>query len=502
MHTPHLLRAASVLPLALGVALSMSCDRLWAQPIGRQTADRSASALPDPLRQLAERLGRRWNVVILVDPALPRASLSEMPADDLPVEASLELALASRRRVAWRRVRLPPGQDESPLVETLAAAARALEQRELGSVLIEDLTAQRVTVCLKDEPLPSAVESARSKPDSTAAPLHLVYSTTPSADGDTPIRRFADLQRQQLELPAAPENRALAMVQVVRLLQEMPPADMEAFASRTLQAGMPLWESTTPEQRREMIQQSMQMMKAFDAGLQRDAARRGGPHRPLPVQSGRRGDPKALAAALSGRFGVTVLVDPALAVASPPELPAMDASVEGAFAAVTRELPGSAWRRVYLTEAQQKRLPSAEKLAAWVRTLEQLEPDRLVLQQAATRPATVYRKAEPLEALPALRRRGGFGDQPIYLILSTTPAARGGTLEERLLDLQRQQIGLMLRLSPEQMAQTMAQTIRAFPAADAGTRARLMALPAMAGLMAVWMPREAKEGGQPLTPAP
>lgn len=501
MHTARWLHAAPALLPGLGIALPYFCAPLGAQPVGRGPAAGRSAASADPLKQLAQRLSRRWKVVVLVDPAVPRSSPAETPADDLPIEPSLDLALASLRRVSWRRVRLPSEQAEVPPVEVLAAAARALEQQEMGSLLSEDPATKRLTACLKDEAIPSSLERLSERPRPTAAPLYLVYSITPPREGEPPARRFAELQRQQLELPAPPESRAQAMVQMMRLLHEMPPADREQFASRTLQAGMPLWESTPPEQRQEMIQQSLQIMKAFDAALQRDAARGAAPRRPLPTGDGRRrGDPKALAATLSDRFKATVIVDPALLVESPPELPPADAPIEEALAAVSAALPGSAWRRVYLTEAQLERLPAAERLAAWVRALEQLETGNLVLQDVAKRRATTYRKAEPLASLSVLRRRGGLTDQPVYLLYSTTPLAHGGTPEERLVDLQRQQIGLMLRMSPEQMAQSMTPAIRAFPSADPETRARLMGLPAMAGLMAVWMPREAKESGKP--PAP
>ena len=50
------------------------------------------------------------------------------------------------------------------------------------------------------------------------------------------------------------------------------------------------------------------------------------------------------------------------------------------------------------------------------------------------------------------------------------------------------------------MAQSMAVAIGSFPSSDAETQARLMGLPAMAGLMAAWMPREAKERGEALAP--
>jgi hypothetical protein len=494
-------RRAKGLLIPLFGALVLPGLSARAEPTGSGPHGPGASTgAPGPLRQLAERLSRRWEVVVLVDPAVPRMSLREIPADDLPAEQALDLALASHRRIAWRRVLLPSGQGGLPSVEALAAAARAAEQPGMGSLVIEDAQAKQLTAYLKDQPLSPADKGVPEKPRSKSIPLYLVFSRVTPPDGDAPAQQFADLQRQQLELPVQPQHRALAMVQVAQLLGAMPRADMEAFANRTLHAGMPLWESTPPEQRQEMIQQTLQLMKAFDAGIQRDAARAAVPSRPVSTAPARRSDPKALAAAMAERYQVTVLVDPALPMASPVSLPARDAPMEEALAQIAAALPGSAWRRVYLPEAQRKRLPSAAKLATWVRTLERLETGSLALQDPAARHEISYRKDEPAASLTSLRRQGGLAEQPIYLLVSTTPSARGGTPEERLLDLQRQQIGLMLRLSPEQMGQSMARAIRAFPSADAETRSRLLGLPAMAGLMATWMPRAAKERGQPLAP--
>ena len=130
------------------------------------------------------------------------------------------------------------------------------------------------------------------------------------------------------------------------------------------------------------------------------------------------------------------------------------------------------------------------------KSIETLVPVSLLLEDPAAKRATLYLKDQLAPAsLLALLAQGRLSQTPLHLLYNATPSARGGTLEERVADLQRQQIVWMLQMSSEQMAHTMEPVVRSFSAADPETQARLMSLPSMAGLMAVWFPREAKESG-------
>jgi hypothetical protein len=220
----------------------------------------------------------------------------------------------------------------------------------------------------------------------------------------------------------------------------------------------------------------------------------------VPSRSGPPANSRALAAALTDRYGAPFLIDPALLLPASPALPSAELPVDEALAVLLSRLPGAAGRRVYLPVAPEKRRPSAEKLAEAARGLDELAPFSLLIESPAAKRATLYLKDQPAAALSRLTEQGRLSDQPLYLLYSIAPAARGATPEEQAADLQRQQIGLLLRMSPEQMAQTAEPVIRAFSGADPETQARLMSLPAMAALMAVWMPRAAKERGQPLAP--
>ena len=120
----------------------------------------------------------------------------------------------------------------------------------------------------------------------------------------------------------------------------------------------------------------------------------------------------------------------------------------------------------------------------------------MLIENRAIERGILCLRDQPASFHEGAMKAGRFRDQPVYLLYSMTPAAHGGTPLERFADLQRRQIGLMLQMSPDQMAHSMKQVIRTFQAADDVTRARLMGLPVMAGMMAVWFPQEAKERGQ------
>lgn len=515
--------APSPRPLAPALFLIMGSGLLWSGPPlaagpgptvsgSRQFLSGSgADSPPGALEQIAASLARRWKVRVLVDPALPSSARPGRPDPYLPIDQALNAALAPLHRVSWRRLYLPPrASDSLPPTGAIAAAVRSLERPETASLLLEDSRTERVTACLKDQPIAAPLEAMRRQAKLDPQPIYLIFRTGLTPDEPVPESRIADLQRQQLELPLRPEHQALAMAQMVRLLQELPPADREAFASRTLAAGMRLWDSTPAGQRTEMIQQSLQLMQAFGAPTGSRAAGGDRSPSPPPLRAGLEagapprnaapGDARALAAALAARYGAPFLIDPSLLLPASLPLPAADLPAEKALAALLSTLPGAAGRRVYLPEAQQKRLPLPERLAAAARGLDELSPFSFLVEDLARGRATLYVKERPATSLPMLIEQGGLSDHALYLLYNSTPAARGGTLEERVADLQRQQMGLLLRMSPEQMALAAEPVIRAFAGADAETRSRLMSLPAMAGLMAVWMPREAKERQQPLAP--
>ena len=172
--------------------------------------------------------------------------------------------------------------------------------------------------------------------------------------------------------------------------------------------------------------------------------------------------------------------------------------MEERLTVLARQHAGVVWRRVYVPERDLVRLKKRGATAAWiqaVRSLDALESEPLDLEDPESGRRVRFELRKPRAGNdPAESLRGDM--RKLYLVLSATPSARGRTREERLLDLQRQQVDLMLRMSPEQMAAAMGPLVAAYGAAGPEERRRLIGLPLTAGMMAGWMPRHAKESAQ------
>jgi hypothetical protein len=529
METP-LRNCAALLMLAAGCALCAGSE-----------------APPDRLQEIARHLAERHDARVIVDPAITLAAPPPAPDDALPIDQALDAIARSVPSVMWRRIYLPEYQSRGTLpVEALATAARTLGSLATESLAVENAASRQVTLFLK-EPLergapapgsagvPSPAPSSRvpavprlgpvaawepwvGRPTRRrsqerlfdARPVYLLYRTAAADDDRKPESRLADLQRQQLAIPVPEEQQGLAMVLTLQLIQGLEPAKAEQLMRRTAEAAMRLWDSTPPGERGELMRHSFQVMRRFAGFPQEAPVAQGAGASPVgrppaaprqPAREDHSGELKTLAAALSARYDAPFRVDPALFLALSPPAPAADLPVEKAMETITAPLSGIAWRRVYLTDGQRDRIDGAsevEKLAAAVRTLERLESGDLVLEEPAARRAITHLKNHPRSAsFDRELSRWKLNRKPVYLFYSTTPAAQGGTLTERSASLQRQQMDLMLRMDTEQMEQSMEQVLQLFRSADTAGRTRLLGLPVMAGMMAVWFPRAALEGQSP-----
>lgn len=464
------------------------------KPDVRLPAPGDAERLRGIVAALASRSGAR----LLLDPEIEVTLPAKEPDAQLPLDGALNVLCASLRGVAWRRVYLPP----RALAESLAAPAllasvvRALEEPAPDRLVSENVAGKRTLLFLRERPATTAFPAEWQSRYVGTEPVYLLYAIQVSARTRV-SSQLAELQRQQLTLPVPPEKVALAMVQMMQLLQALPPEQAEAFAGRVGQSSMRLWESTPPRQRDAMLQQTLQVMQRFGA-LGGAAAPAGSPRaRPTPPTAppgNVTASLKAAAAALGKRHDVTVLIDPALTAASPP--PELDAelSLVASLDALLAGETGLAWRRLHVPVASRKHYQRADgvaSLAESVRMLEALTCDTVIVENAVTRRATILVAGAAVSATTLDAEK--FATEPIYLIYSTTPATGGATAEQRFAALQRRQMGLLLQMDPGQLARSMEQLVLAFDAADTGTRARLIGLPLSAAMMAVWFPQAAKE---------
>jgi hypothetical protein len=193
---------------------------------------------------------------------------------------------------------------------------------------------------------------------------------------------------------------------------------------------------------------------------------------------------KSVAEGLGKRLNVTIVVDPFLAVAAKPIEPNA-ARIEEALDALVAGMKGATWRKAYRQQAEANAVPSADKLCAAVRALDVLEQTGLVVENNRTRRATLYSKDFPVPANFADELQGQrFTTTPLYVIYATSTGASAGgaTTADRFFDLQKQQMALMMEMSPEQMAQAMSQSMQMFMNMDPGTRSQFMGNMMRAGI--------------------
>jgi hypothetical protein len=450
------------------------------------------STAPDRLQEIAGDLSARWGAPVLVDPEIGPAAPSSRPDASLLPEESLRRLCAAMRGVAWCRVYLTPEERAIlPPAARLAATARALGEVGLGGLVLENPATKRATRFQSDPPAPA--EARAPGPALSREPVYLLYSTTSASDGKSAAARLLDLQRQQLQVPIAEERLALAMREILQLLTSLAPEARGAFIARTTQASQQVWEATPARERTEMIEQCRRLMERSTApppvvALPPASA----PFPPLELRVIPVPPLMALAANLADRYRAPILVDPAIVVTHPPQDPGRDLPVEEALDKLAASLPGVLWRRLYLPAALLKPLKKthlAVTLPGVVRALTRLETGSLLLESAGTRRRALYVRDQPVgPSLAAEMEAAGFAVQPIYLLYSALSAPRSGTPESRLAELQRQQVALMLAMTPETMATSMEGWIEAYRVAEAATRARILGLPIMAAMMAVWLP--------------
>jgi hypothetical protein len=446
------------------------------------------------LLTIAKGLSEQYDCTILVDPDVALRSRPLSPGAYASVTDAITTLVTPHRDLACRRVYLP-ASDATPLPAKLAAWARSLDRVDIAGVAVEDRDKDRETLLLKDLPVDSGLTERWESAQGRRKPLYLLYSRSAAGDGKTAAERLADMEAEQLKLMErlGPEQRANPMLQTMALLQELEPAIMQEFVGRVSTAGGQSWERTPPDQRKEMIADAMKVGQTY-AGRPGEAPKQRPSIRYIT-------ELKRIAQELGRKSGVKVVIDPAIYLVAQPAEPPQDAKLETALDEVVKPLEGVRWRMLLLPlRAGPEGGPisvAPGKLAQAVREMSTFEQKALALVDPNTRRATTFAQGQP--ALSALKRdeQGpAFSPDPVYLIYASDLTAPGSA-ELRYADLQRRQLEMMVQMSSEDLAQAMDQGIQRYLNQPADKRTSTMGLPMMAGMMAVWFPRAAKEGDRP-----
>jgi len=127
-----------------------------------------------------------------------------------------------------------------------------------------------------------------------------------------------------------------------------------------------------------------------------------------------------LAPALGARFKATLLVDPALTMPDKAPKATSADTLTKALDALIAQVPGSAWRQLYLQLPKGAGLPSAAVLATKVRSLERDARMNIIVGNGTDDRATMQLSGQPLtKGYREQLTRAGY--RMVYLIFSKTP---------------------------------------------------------------------------------
>lgn len=199
-------------------------------------------------------------------------------------------------------------------------------------------------------------------------------------------------------------------------------------------------------------------------------------------QAGR--DVRQVLADIAQRFRLQVVADPLLQARVTPPAQAKDASA--ALDAVVKQIPGVAWRKVYLRADME--MPASETLVNWVRSLVNLEAQGLIVADATggritsfVRNVTVSPDFEQHlnEMVPAFKTR------PVYVVFYQQPTfaqqaaqqrrgGQGGTRAEDFLALEQQRMQMFMQMTPEERQRAMRMGIQMLMNMDPSLRMQMM----------------------------
>jgi len=185
---------------------------------------------------------------------------------------------------------------------------------------------------------------------------------------------------------------------------------------------------------------------------------------------------------IAERFKLQVVVDPLLQARVTP--PAEANSAQAALDAVVKQIPGSAWRKVYLRADME--LPASETLVNWVRTIVNLEAQGLIVTDASGNRISSF--VRNVTVSPDFEQQLGqmvpaFKTRPVYVVFYQQPMLaqqqragqrQGQARAEDLLSLEQQRMQLFLQLSPEERQRAIRMGIQMFMNMDPSVRMQLM----------------------------
>ncbi|GIV21036.1 MAG: hypothetical protein KatS3mg023_2787 [Armatimonadota bacterium] len=206
------------------------------------------------------------------------------------------------------------------------------------------------------------------------------------------------------------------------------------------------------------------------------------PPQQLPQQTRQTGsNVRQVLEGIAQQFRLQVVVDPLLQARVTP--PAQAKNAQAALDAVVKQIPGSAWRKVYLRADME--LPASETLVNWVRTLVNLEAQGLIITDNSGNRITSFVRNVTVppdyeqqlsQMVPAFKAR------PVYVVFYQQPMLaqtgqrprQGQARAEDLLALEQQRMQMFMQMSPEERQRAIRMGIQMFMNMDPSVRMQMM----------------------------
>jgi hypothetical protein len=193
---------------------------------------------------------------------------------------------------------------------------------------------------------------------------------------------------------------------------------------------------------------------------------------------------RVVADALAKEYEVKIVVDPALWVPAKPR--ALQAqTVIAALDELAAQGRKASWKKVYLKGVQGVTIPP-EKLAESLRGLDAVEQTGIVVESPTIRRAsTLIKNYEVPNNFDKELEAQQFDPGGIYVIYSTVPGgAAGKTLSDRVSDMQRESMELMMQMDEPQLQDAVQRGLDMFMNMDPSMRAKFMGMQMKAGMQA------------------
>ncbi|MCW3096533.1 MAG: hypothetical protein JWL77_2151 [Chthonomonadaceae bacterium] len=155
----------------------------------------------DTLRDIATMLAKRYDVRILIDPALFVSAPPRRPFEEMTPTQALDLLAQSLPDSAWRGIYQKPPTAAPPALSarSLAATMRLLDHMPPALLHLENAASQR-SVTLQSDLAATELPTKVTAHGFAARPTYLLYATQDATDRSLSVaQRLEQLQRQQME---------------------------------------------------------------------------------------------------------------------------------------------------------------------------------------------------------------------------------------------------------------------------------------------------------------